>query len=71
MCQVSLVGYIVGGAFLTLAYYDLLYDIVAILFVLEKVLILIPAKSKVPKAAGAVLAPAVPAAPGKASSSPG
>jgi|AraplaDrversion2_2_1032049.scaffolds.fasta_scaffold00305_58 probable O-glycosylation ligase (exosortase A-associated) len=71
MCQVSLVGYTVGGAFLTLAYYDLLYDIIAILFALEKVLILVPAKSKVPKAADAPLAPAVPAAPRKASSSPG
>jgi putative inorganic carbon (HCO3(-)) transporter len=29
MCQVSLIGYVVGGAFLTLAYVDLMYDIVA------------------------------------------
>jgi putative inorganic carbon (HCO3(-)) transporter len=43
MCQVSLIGYMVGGAFLTLAYFDLLYDIVAILFCLEKVLIRVPA----------------------------
>ena len=27
MCQVSLVGYAVGGAFLSLAYFDLPYDI--------------------------------------------
>jgi probable O-glycosylation ligase (exosortase A-associated) len=39
MCQVSLAGYCVGGAFLTLAYADLLYDIVIILVLLEKVLI--------------------------------
>jgi putative inorganic carbon (hco3(-)) transporter len=38
MCQVSLIGYVVGGAFLTLAYYDLLYDIVALLVLLEKFL---------------------------------
>jgi probable O-glycosylation ligase (exosortase A-associated) len=30
MCQVSLVGYLVGGAFLSLAYFDLPYDIVAL-----------------------------------------
>jgi probable O-glycosylation ligase (exosortase A-associated) len=40
MCQVSLIGYCVGGAFLTLAYADLLYDVVIILVLLEKVLIL-------------------------------
>lgn len=69
MCQVSLVGYVVGGAFLTLAYYDLLYDIVAILFALEKVLVLNPARSKIPKAVDAALAPApaVPGTPGKLS----
>lgn len=39
MCQVSLLGYCAGGAFLTLAYADLLYDVVIILVVLEKVLI--------------------------------
>ena len=36
MAQVSIVGYAVGGAFLTLAYYDLIYFIVAILVVLER-----------------------------------
>lgn len=36
MCQVSIVGYAVGGAFLALAYYDLYYDIIALLVVLEK-----------------------------------
>lgn len=38
MCQVSMAGFLAGGAFLTLAYYDLLYDIVAVLLVLEKFL---------------------------------
>lgn len=36
MCQVSLVGYAVGGAFLTLAYFDLFYDIVTLMVLLEK-----------------------------------
>ncbi|MBK9705056.1 MAG: putative O-glycosylation ligase, exosortase A system-associated [Betaproteobacteria bacterium] len=35
MCQVSLVGYAVGGAFLSLTYFDLAYYIVLILVVLE------------------------------------
>lgn len=39
MCQVSMIGFLVGGAFLTLAYYDLFYDIVAVLVVLEKFLL--------------------------------
>ncbi|MGB9109551.1 MAG: putative O-glycosylation ligase, exosortase A system-associated [Telluria sp.] len=39
MCQVSLVGYCAGGAFLTLAYADLLYDVVIILVLLEKMLV--------------------------------
>jgi hypothetical protein len=38
MCQVSLIGYMVGGAFLTLAYYDLAYYIIALLVVLERLL---------------------------------
>ncbi|MFL6675152.1 MAG: putative O-glycosylation ligase, exosortase A system-associated [Massilia sp.] len=38
MCQVSLIGYIVGGAFLSLAYFDLFYDIVALPLLLEKLL---------------------------------
>ncbi len=35
MCQVSLVGYMVGGAFLSLTYFDLPYYIVIILIVLR------------------------------------
>lgn len=42
MCQVSIVGYAVGGAFLTLAYYDLYYNIVTLLVCLEKLLLLAP-----------------------------
>ena len=30
MCQVSLVGYAVGGAFLSLAYFDLPYNVMVI-----------------------------------------
>ncbi len=36
MCQVSLVGYAVGGAFLSLTYFDLPYYLVAILIVLRR-----------------------------------
>ncbi len=45
MGQVSVIGYAIGGAFLTLAYYDLYYDIIAILLLLEKVVI--PKKSPI------------------------
>ena len=36
MCQVSLIGYLVGGAFLSLAYFDLPYDIIVILVVTSR-----------------------------------
>ncbi len=36
MCQVSLVGYAVGGAFLSLAYFDLPYNILIVLIVLQR-----------------------------------
>lgn len=36
MCQVSLVGYFVGGAFLQLAYFDLPYNILVILIVTQR-----------------------------------
>lgn len=42
MCQVSLLGFAVGGAFLTLAYYDLLFDIVVVLVILERLLMATP-----------------------------
>jgi putative inorganic carbon (HCO3(-)) transporter len=38
MGQVSMIGFMVGGAFLTLAYYDLFYYITALLVVLERLL---------------------------------
>lgn len=40
MCQVSLIGFAVGGSFLALAYYDLIYDIVTLLVVLERLLMM-------------------------------
>ena len=40
MCQVSIIGYAVGGAFLTLAYYDLYYYILGILVLLERAVLL-------------------------------
>jgi probable O-glycosylation ligase (exosortase A-associated) len=36
MCQVSLVGYLVGGAFLQLAYFDLPYNVLVILVVTNR-----------------------------------
>ena len=36
MCQISLVGYAVGGAFLSLAYFDLPYNLVVLLVVLMR-----------------------------------
>ncbi|MCW5668918.1 MAG: putative O-glycosylation ligase, exosortase A system-associated [Hydrogenophaga sp.] len=36
MCQVSLVGFAVGGAFLSLAYFDLPYNIVVVLVVAQR-----------------------------------
>jgi len=38
MCQVSLVGYAVTGAFLSMPYYDFYYYVVALLVLLEKVI---------------------------------
>lgn len=39
MCQVSIIGYAVAGAFLTLAYYDLYYSIIVLLVSLDKLLL--------------------------------
>lgn len=38
MIQVSLVGYFVGGAFLSLAYFDLPYDLLAVVVVLKPII---------------------------------
>jgi putative inorganic carbon (HCO3(-)) transporter len=65
MCQVSLIGYVVGGAFLTLAYVDQIYDIVAIMLLLEKVLMLHPANNtKTANASAPAITAAKPAASG-------
>lgn len=39
MCQVSMVGYMVGGAFLSLAYYDFYYYLLAALVISQKILL--------------------------------
>lgn len=39
MCQVCIIGYAVSGSFLSLSYFDLYYDIIAILVCLEKILL--------------------------------
>jgi hypothetical protein len=36
MCQVSMIGYAVGGAFLSLAYFDVPYDVMAIVVATKK-----------------------------------
>lgn len=48
MCQVSIIGYLAAGAFLTLAYYDLIYYVIAILITLDKVLIRSPQPDNTP-----------------------
>jgi len=48
MCHVSIIGYMTAGAFLTLAYYDLIYYIFAILITLDKVLIRMPLQEDIP-----------------------
>jgi putative inorganic carbon (HCO3(-)) transporter len=48
MCQVSMIGYMTAGAFLTLAYYDLIYYVITILVVLDKVLIRYPQPDNTP-----------------------
>jgi hypothetical protein len=58
MCQVCIIGYAVSGSFLSLAYFDLYYDIIIILVCMEK--ILLPSKrmpfahSIAPNAGGAL-----------------
>ena len=54
MCQVSLIGYAVAGAFLSMPYYDFYYYIIAVLVLLEKLLV------QKPRASELVAAPASP-----------
>lgn len=53
MCQVSIIGYAVGGAFLTLAYYDLYYYVIALLVLLERWVL-----ADLPKRGARAMAPA-------------
>lgn len=46
MCQVSIVGYLVGGTFLSLAYFDLPYNILVILVVAQRWLREVPFKDE-------------------------
>jgi probable O-glycosylation ligase (exosortase A-associated) len=48
MCQVSIIGFMMAGAFLSLPYYDLIYYIFAILVALEKVLVRAPQADNTP-----------------------
>jgi len=48
MCQVSMIGYLTAGAFLSMPYYDLIYYILAILILLQKTLILSPQPDNTP-----------------------
>jgi len=48
MCQVSIIGYMTAGAFLTLAYYDLIYYVITLLITMDKVLIRAPQKDDTP-----------------------
>ena len=53
MCQVSLIGYAVGGAFLSLAYYDYPYNVLIIVVCTQRWLANAIAKRKASKAAAA------------------
>lgn len=57
MVQVSLVAYLVGGAFLSLAYFDLPYDLLVILVALRSI---VNARVPDPAASGAAVAAASP-----------
>ncbi len=51
--QVALIGFAVGGAFLSLAYFDLYYDIILILILLEKLLLIKQPGAGLPRPAAA------------------
>ena len=48
MCQVSMIGYLTAGTFLSMAYYDLIYYILAMLVCLHKVVIVYPQPDNIP-----------------------
>lgn len=48
MCQVSMIGYLTAGTFLTMAYYDLIYYVLAILVCIQKVVMISPQKDDIP-----------------------
>jgi len=54
MIQVSLIGYLVGGAFLSLAYFDLPYDLLVLVVVAQMVLAEKPLAGKLPEHASSV-----------------
>lgn len=51
MCQVSIIGYAVGGAFLSMPYYDFYYYEIAVLVLLEKLVVQKPRESETGNAA--------------------
>jgi probable O-glycosylation ligase (exosortase A-associated) len=56
MCQVSIIGYAVAGAFLSMPYYDFYYYVIAVLVLIEKLLVRKPATDEI---AGATHFPAM------------
>ncbi len=52
MCQVSIIGYAVGGAFLSMPYYDFYYYVIAVLVLLEKLIVQKPRNEKTAGASG-------------------
>ena len=49
MTQISIIGFAVGGAFLSMAYYDLYYDLLALLGLLEKTILHKPKQNMTPQ----------------------
>lgn len=47
MCQVSIIGYAVAGAFLSMPYYDFYYYVIAVLVLMEKLLIQKPVTGEI------------------------
>jgi hypothetical protein len=61
MTQVSIVGFAIGGAFLSMAYYDLYYILIALLVVLERHVAEVRQEQRVPETAA--LEPGAPPEP--------